>query len=76
MYRTFATAGLVFLEGATVQAPEGVGKKLLTLLAECIAFRCVPIFAETPDHHFHGPSFPLHAFFEKGRFHMILSAVQ
>jgi hypothetical protein len=61
MHRAFTAGGLVFLERAMMQTLPGIGKDLLTVIAEYL-LGTVVISAKTPDHHFHGPGFPLHAF--------------
>ena len=61
MHRAFTAGGLVILERAMLQTQAGVGKDLLTVIAECL-LGAVVIPAKTPDHQLHGLSFPLHAF--------------
>jgi hypothetical protein len=62
MHRAFAAGGLVFLKLTMLQTPVGIGQEILTLFAGELAIGAVPIPAESPDHHFHGSCFPLHAF--------------
>jgi hypothetical protein len=61
VHRTFAAGRFVFLERATVEAAAGIGKEFVAIMTEC-AVGLVVIPAETADHYFDGPGFPLHAF--------------
>jgi hypothetical protein len=61
VHRTFAAGSFVFQERAKVEAAVSVGKEFLAIMAEH-AVGLVLILAETADHYFDGPGFPLHAF--------------
>ena len=61
MHQAFTAGGLVLLKRAMTQTLMYVCKELLAVMAK---YPFCPVFipAKTPEHHFHGTGFPLHAF--------------